>query len=208
MSDHSVADTIHRADVSLSAHAGQVKDEPAVKTAGFLSEIADQPPAFTLAAAMLVGGLLAGRPRLTEGAARSLASLALATWAKAAVKSRVVRTRPYKLIDEGEYETGLNGPDERDYNSFPSGHTANAFAAARAIGRVAPEMQFPALAGAALIGAIQVPRGAHFAADVVAGALLGVAAEAAVDAAFGAGGHWLDALERDTPRVRGRTVAR
>lgn len=183
MSD-TIIDTIHEADVALSVEAGQLRDHPAVEALGFLSEISDQPPAFTLAAAATVAGLLTRQPRLAEGGARALASLWLATQIKGRIKSAVVRTRPNKLLDEGHYETGLNGPDEHDFNSFPSGHTADAVAGARAIGRVAPGAQGALLAAAGVVGLVQVPRAKHHLTDVVAGAIVGLVAEAAVDAVF------------------------
>lgn len=179
-----IIDALHDADVALSAEAGQLRDHPAVEAAGLASEIADQPPAFALAGIALVAGLVAGRPRLAEGGARALASLFLATQAKAAVKSAVTRTRPYKMLEDGDYQARVGGPDAHPYNSFPSGHTADAFAAACAIGRVAPEWRGPALAAAAVIGLVQVPRATHHLADVIAGAAVGIAAEAAVDAGF------------------------
>ena len=177
-------DTLHEADVALSVEAGQLRDHPAVETLGFLSEISDQPPAFTLAAAATIAGLLTRQSRLAEGGARALASLWLATQIKGRIKSAVVRTRPHKLLEEGHYETGVNGPDEHDYNSFPSGHTADAVAAARAMGRVAPHAQGPLLAAAGIVGLVQVPRAKHHLTDVVAGAIVGLVAEAAVDAVF------------------------
>ena len=54
-------------------------------------------------------------------------------------------------------------------------------ACARAIGRLAPEAATPALAGAATIGVVQVPRASHHALDVVAGAILGWTIEAVLD---------------------------
>lgn len=185
MSD-TIIDTLHQADVALSVEAGQLRDHPAVEAMGFASEIADQPPAFTLAAVAMATGLLSRRSRLAEGSARALASLWLATQIKGQIKSAVVRTRPSKLLDEGHYETGVNGPDEHDYNSFPSGHAADAVAAACAIGRVAPQARVPLLAVAGIVGLVQVPRARHHLTDVLAGAIVGLVAEAAVDALFNA----------------------
>lgn len=182
----SILDTLHKADVALSVRAGHLRDDPAVVAAAQASEITDQPPALTLAAVATLAGLLGGRPRLAEGGLRALAALWLATGIKSRIKSTVVRTRPSRLLDEGQYDLGVNGPDESDYNSFPSGHTADAVAAARAIGRVAPQAGLPMLAAAAVVGLVQVPRGKHYLADVLAGAVVGLVAEAAVDALFGA----------------------
>ena len=201
MTEDSVIDQLHAADVALSVEAGQMRDHPVIAAAGAASEIADQPPAFTLAAMALGAGLLSGRPRLAEGGGRALAALWLATRTKSAIKSVVVRTRPYKLLEEGHYETGVNGPDSHPYNSFPSGHTADAFAAARALGRVVPGARGPLLGLAALIGLVQVPRATHGLADVVAGAAVGIAAEAAIH-------HALRALPDDRVRAGRRALIR
>lgn len=201
MTEDSVIDQLHAADVALSVEAGQMRDHPVIAAAGAASEIADQPPAFTLAAIALGAGLLSRRPRLAEGGGRALAALWLATRTKSAIKSVVVRTRPYKLLEEGHYETGVNGPDSHPYNSFPSGHTADAFAAARAIGRVAPGAKGPLLGLAALIGLVQVPRATHHLADVIAGAAVGIAAEAVVH-------HALQALPDDRARAGRRALIR
>lgn len=201
MTEDSVIDQLHAADVALSVEAGQMRDHQVIAAAGAVSEIADQPPAFTLAAIALGAGLLSRRPRLAEGGGRALAALWLATRTKSAIKSVVVRTRPYKLLEEGHYETGVNGPDSHPYNSFPSGHTADAFAAARAIGRVAPGARGPLLGLAALIGLVQVPRATHHLADVIAGAAVGIAAEAVVH-------HALQALPDDRVRAGRRALIR
>lgn len=177
-----VVGTIEKADVAVSAEAGKLRDRPAVKLLGALSEVADQPPAFTLAAAAAAAGVTLGRPTLAEGGLRALAALTLVTAAKSAIKSVVVRTRPHMLLDHGHYESGVLGPDEGPWNSFPSGHTANAVAVACAIGRVAPQAEGAALAAAIAIGVAQVPRAKHHALDVVAGAALGFAIEAGVNA--------------------------
>ncbi|MFN2473021.1 MAG: phosphatase PAP2 family protein, partial [Sphingomicrobium sp.] len=71
--------------------------------------------------------------------------------------------------------------DSSPYNSFPSGHTAGAVAVARAIGRDYPGIRVPALALAAGIAAVQVPRGKHYVSDVLAGAFIGLAADVAVE---------------------------
>ena len=58
--------------------------------------------------------------------------------------------------------------------AFPSGHTSRAFAFAAVIGQQLPVWRWPLLSAAALIGFSRIYIGAHFPADVIAGALLGV----------------------------------
>jgi hypothetical protein len=91
--------------------------------------------------------------------------VALATAIKTVVKHMVVRTRPHVLADQGRYETGWLGPTDGPHSSFPSGHTADAIAAARALARVFPEAGLPAYAAAAAVAAIQIPRCAHYPSD-------------------------------------------
>jgi membrane-associated phospholipid phosphatase len=61
-----------------------------------------------------------------------------------------------------------------DSASFPSGHSATAFAAAVAVGLFYPKLRRPLLALAALVALSRVYLGVHYASDVLAGSLLGV----------------------------------
>ena len=58
--------------------------------------------------------------------------------------------------------------------SFPSGHSATAFAAAVAVGLFYPRLRRPLLALAAVVALSRVYLGVHYASDVLAGSLLGV----------------------------------
>ncbi|MDB5511269.1 MAG: phosphatase family protein [Enterovirga sp.] len=129
---------------------------------------------------MLGAGLALKRPKVAEAGARMLGSVLLATALKSAVKRLVSRTRPNVLLDEGIYAVEPLGPDEGPWHSFPSGHTADATAMARALARVYPGATLPAYGAALAIGAVQVPRGAHYPVDVAAGLVVGAAAEAIV----------------------------
>jgi undecaprenyl-diphosphatase len=61
-----------------------------------------------------------------------------------------------------------------DSASFPSGHSATAFAAAVAVGLFYPRLRLPLLALAAVVALSRVYLGVHYASDVLAGSLLGV----------------------------------
>jgi membrane-associated phospholipid phosphatase len=153
-----------------------------MRALGAASEIGDQPPLMAISAAVLAYGIFAGDRRATGAGGRMLGALLLATGVKAGLKRLVSRTRPNVLLDEGRYEVRPLGPDEGPWHSFPSGHTAGSVAVARAAGRIYPEARLAANAAAAAIALIQVPRGAHYPIDVAAGALIGLGAEAVVDA--------------------------
>jgi membrane-associated phospholipid phosphatase len=207
MSISSVVETIEEADIAVSAAAEPLTRHPVTKALGQVSEIADQPPMFTLGSLVLAGGVLSGSPRATEAGLRLLLSVAIATALKTGAKTLFARTRPYVLHNEGRYETELLGPVDKDHNSFPSGHTADAVAAARSLARTFPEARKPAYAGAAAIGLIQVPRGAHHPLDVAAGALVGLAAEALADAILERGARaakpWVERIgEAPDPSAR------
>jgi membrane-associated phospholipid phosphatase len=195
---------LEEADVAVAARLAAHRHHPAMRAAGALSEIADQPPLFALCGAVLAYGFLAGDRRAALGGGRMLAAFLAATWMKGGLKRLVSRTRPNVLLDEGRYDVRVRGPDEGPWHSFPSGHTAGGLAVARAFARTWPEARWPAYAAAGAIALIQIPRGAHYPLDVMAGAALGLAAEALVDHAFTAAGPLLPDghAERGTPRRR------
>jgi len=60
--------------------------------------------------------------------------------------------------------------------SFPSGHSASAFAFATAVGSEIPALALPLRALAATVAYSRVHGGAHYPADVIAGSLIGGAA--------------------------------
>ena len=170
-------------DVALAARFAARRDHPVVRGLGTMSEVGDQPPLLVLSGAVLAYGVLAGDRRAAGAGARMLGSLVLATWIKTGLKRLVARTRPNVLLNEGQYEVEPLGPDEGPWHSFPSGHTAGSVAVARAAGRVYPNARHAAYAGAAAVALVQIPRGAHYPADVVAGALVGLTAETLIDKA-------------------------
>jgi len=83
------------------------------------------------------------------------------------------RHRPSELFEQGQY-----GFDffhiERAMTSFPSGHTATAFALATAIAYLWPKSGIPMFFFAILIGISRLAIGAHYPSDVVGGAVVGV----------------------------------
>ncbi|SFR79409.1 phosphatase PAP2 family protein [Sphingomonas jatrophae] len=177
------ATPIERADVRVAQAAACAREHPLVRAGGKLSELADQPPLIAISAATLAAGLLLRRPRLARAGARMLASHLLATAAKTVIKNRVDRTRPNLLVEEGRYEMASGETPGKEMRSFPSGHTAGIVAVTRALTRDYPESSLPGALVSVAVAAVQVPRCAHYPSDLAAGALIGVAAEAAVDRA-------------------------
>lgn len=175
---------VEREDLELAKLVVPLRNSRAVKALAPLAELADQPPLYALSGAVIAGGLATGDGRLTRAGARMLAAHALAIFAKNVFKRSIDRTRPARLGTTGGYERGRGKRFEAAYNSFPSGHTASAVAVARAVGREYHGLAGPALGAAALLSSLQIVRSKHFVSDVVAGASLGLIAEALVDQAF------------------------
>lgn len=106
--------------------------------------------------------------------ARGLASLAIASgFANLVAKPLTTRRRPERK--EREELARRYVPMPRS-SSFPSGHTASAFAFATGVGQVAPSLSAPLRALATLVGYSRVHTGVHYPADVLAGAFIGVSA--------------------------------
>ena len=176
------ADTaFERAELDLTRRIRPWRDHPLAEALHPVSKLADQPPMLAMSGLGLAIVLLAGQPRIAEAGARSLASVLLATGAKHMIKGRVTRTRPHRLLDEHKYKREAGGSDQKADQSFPSGHTADAVAAARAVTRAIPQAAVPASLFALLAAVAQPLRAAHYPSDVAAGAVIGFLAELLVD---------------------------
>jgi membrane-associated phospholipid phosphatase len=130
-------------------------------------------------------GLLAmgGGPRGRAAAIGGLASLAVtAAIVNVAIKPLTRRRRPDRGGASVPFARQVNMPRSR---SFPSGHTAAAFAFATGAGRELPQAAPPLLGLATLVGYSRIHTGVHYPGDVIAGALCGIALAEAT-------GRWLD----------------
>lgn len=184
-----LAEAEHKASAKVAKHRGH----PLVAIPGSLSEIADQPPLTVLAGGSLVLGLVLRQPALARAGARMLAAHAIATGLKTVLKSSVDRTRPARALADGGHTLKKGGgTDDPSLNSFPSGHTAGAVAAAEAIASEIPAAALPARLAAGAVGAVQLPRGKHYLSDVAAGAAIGWLSERIADAALDAGERFLE----------------
>lgn len=175
---------LEKADVALAEKAASRRHHPAVRLAGTLSEIADQPQLAVLCCATIVGGLVRSDLRLARTGVRMLAAHALSTWMKSSVKHSVKRTRPFVLPEEGRYEMKPGKAEESKEGSFPSGHTSGAVAVASVVAGEYPRLALTAFGVAAAIALVQVPRGKHYPADLLAGMLIGLAAGGVVHFGF------------------------
>jgi membrane-associated phospholipid phosphatase len=115
---------------------------------------------------------LAGGPGGRRAAARGIASVGVtAAVVNVAIKPLSRRRRPDRAGAAVPFARRVNMPRSR---SFPSGHTAAAFAFAIGAGEVLPWTAPPLVALAALVGYSRVHTGVHYPVDVIAGALCGV----------------------------------
>ena len=130
---------------------------------------------------LTVAGLLALRRGPTRHAAlHGVAAVATASAVANLIGKHLVRRpRPER---EAQTNPQRHVPMPKSA-SFPSGHTASAFAFAFAVGSVLPVTAVPLGALAMAVGYSRVHTGVHYAGDVAAGALVGIAAAAAVAAA-------------------------
>ncbi|NJC06226.1 membrane-associated phospholipid phosphatase [Sphingomonas kaistensis] len=157
-------------------------EDAAVKALGAVAELSDQEPLYAAAAGVLATAVVLRDGPTWRTGTRILAAHLLATALRGVVKAMVDRTRPEAAARRGDYVLREGERQESDFNSFPSGHTAGAVAVAMAVGRDHPGARWPAFALGTLTGAAQVVRSRHYISDVVAGAVIGIAAELLVDA--------------------------
>lgn len=112
-----------------------------------------------------------GRARARDAARSGLQAVALTSAAvNLIVKPLGGRHRPDRPAAEAPVRRHVQMPGSR---SFPSGHTASAFAFATAAGEALPAAEAPLHALAAVVGYSRVHTGVHYPGDVIAGALLG-----------------------------------
>lgn len=134
-----------------------------------LTRAADHSKLSLAAAGMLaVGGGASGR----RAAASGLASLAVTSFVvNAGLKFATRRRRPDPTAHAFPEARRVRMPISR---SFPSGHSAAAFAFATGVGEVSPGAAIPLRALAVAVAYSRVHTGVHYPGDAIAGALTGV----------------------------------
>ena len=166
-----------RIDVEIIEKMRPLLQKPVVKMVGKLGNLGDEPPLMAISAALLIAGTLTRKRALQRAAIRMALAHFIAIAFKEVGKNNVDRTRPDEQLKTGTYHMSSGHSRDADLRSFPSGHTAGALAVARAFSRDYPRYTKPLLAAAAVVGALQVPRRAHYPGDVLAGAVAGAVAE-------------------------------
>jgi undecaprenyl-diphosphatase len=144
---------------------------------------------------LVIGAALAAAGKLTVRTFLQLAASILLTTIVSdhIVKPWVGRARPF--VTTPQVEVIGHPPGDA---SFPSGHSANAFASALVLARSIPRWKFAWWALAATIAYSRVYLGVHYPLDVAGGALIGLACSALIAVA----------IERRRVSVAGRRQAK
>lgn len=130
------------------------------------------PLAFGIGGGLLGVGMVTHDPELTHVGRDAVTAMAVAGVLTQAVKIVVGRARPYTDLGTHYF---LPFRTATRYNSFPSGHTSQAFSLAAVIAAHAQRraVRFAAFGAASVVGIARIAADRHFASDVVAGAILG-----------------------------------
>jgi membrane-associated phospholipid phosphatase len=159
-----------RVDVALYAAIAQTPTPALDRAMARLSDAADYSRLSLASAAVLAA---TGGRRGRRAAAFGLASVAVAaSVVNVGVKPLGRRRRPDRAAEQVPVARHVRMPAS---TSFPSGHSAAAFAFATGVGHVLPPAAIPLRGLAALVAYSRVHTGVHFPGDVVAGALMGTA---------------------------------
>ena len=161
---------VERLDIAVYAAVARTPTPALDAAMSRLSHAADYSKLSLSAAGLLA---LAGGRSGRRAAATGLTAIGVtATIVNVAVKPLGRRRRPDRLAGDVPLARHVRMPTSR---SFPSGHTAAAFAFATGVGHVLPVAGIPLHALAALVGYSRVHTGVHYPGDVAAGAMIGIA---------------------------------
>jgi membrane-associated phospholipid phosphatase len=159
-----------RVDVAIYAAIARTPTPSLDRAMGRLSRAADYSRLSIASAAVLA---LTGGRSGRRAAAYGMASVGVtATVVNVAAKPLGRRRRPDRVAQNVPLARHVRMPAS---TSFPSGHSAAAFAFATGVGQVLPPAAVPLRALAALVAYSRVHTGVHYPGDVVIGALIGTA---------------------------------
>jgi membrane-associated phospholipid phosphatase len=160
-----------------ASHANRLVNRAAT---GF--ELIATPGSFFIGGALYAVGRIAKRPDVADLGWHGTEAILIASATTSVLKGVLGRARPYATADTNPTDFKLlGGFSRRSRQSFPSGHSTTAFAAASAVtaevSRMWPEYTWivgPALyTGATAVGISRMYHDQHWASDVVLGAAIG-----------------------------------
>lgn len=152
-----------------------------MKNGATLFRILGQPGSLLTATSIYLIGTLDGQRRTQDLGLHSAEAILLVSMETGVIKVMTGRARPYESYDNAANFQFFRGLRDDKYRSFPSGHTATAFAFAATVSsetqRWWPSTRWiigPIMyTGATLTGVSRIYNKAHWASDVMAGAALG-----------------------------------
>jgi membrane-associated phospholipid phosphatase len=145
-------------------------------------ELITSPGAYIIGGGMYAIGRWGGHPTLADIGWHGTEAVLLSSVVTGLLKTTLGRARPYVSSDTNPHDFKFGGGfTSSDRQSFPSGHTTTAFAAAAAVTsemrRLHPQAVWyvgPVLyGGATLVGLSRMYHNKHWASDVVLGAAIG-----------------------------------
>jgi membrane-associated phospholipid phosphatase len=163
-------DEIERLDIACYAAIASTPTPRLDRAMSRLSRAADYSKlSLTAAAGLSLFGGAAGRRAAVAG----LTSIAVTSAVvNVAVKPIARRRRPDRIAHEVPIARHVPMPTSQ---SFPSGHSASAFAFAGGAGNVLPAVSLPLHALAGAVAYSRVHTGVHYPLDAIAGSVLGAA---------------------------------
>ncbi|MGA7704358.1 MAG: phosphatase PAP2 family protein [Solirubrobacteraceae bacterium] len=160
---------LHQADAALYAAVARTGTPALDRSMARLSDAANY-SRLSIASAAVLGAVGGARGR--RAARYGLASVTVtATIVNLAIKPLTSRRRPDRMAEGVPRDRHVRMPVS---TSFPSGHSAAAFAFATGVGHVMPVAAIPLRLLATAVAYSRVHTGVHYPGDVVAGSLIGV----------------------------------
>ena len=172
-------DEVHRLDLAVYA---AIAETPTPRLDGALRRLSSAADYSRLSIASAAGLAIAGGPAGRRAAAHGLASVAVtAAIVNLAIKPMMRRRRPDRPAAAVPAARQVEMPGS---DSFPSGHSAAAFAFAAGAAGALPLAAAPLSALAALVSYSRVHTGVHYPTDAIVGALCGISLAEATNRAL------------------------
>lgn len=159
---------LERVDIAIYAAVARTPTPALDRAMSRLSDAANYSRISLSAAAALA--VVGGRPGRRAAVAGLVATGVTSATVNLAAKRLMPRRRPDRVGEEVPIARHVQMPVSR---SFPSGHSAAAFAFATGVGHVLPPVGAPLRILAAAVGYSRVHTGVHYPGDVVVGGLMG-----------------------------------